>query len=281
MDKMLTYKSVAEMFTNLEDSNFIQISNVMVFVKVIALIFIIINLIKIYLDSLGNEQAFKINWNKIIWTFVYVAFLFNYNVIIDKSEIILGEFENTIQLENSDKMYSLLEDNYMQTEFNKAKSEDDNSWISDVLLQINIALKKIANLFDPMNLILMLIKAIAWLIDACIYPVFLIERGFLLLCCKLIAPFVFALATLEKYRDLAFKWFRVFAAIYLSGIFLMLVCAVCNGLQVQLVKLFNGGDTYKWALTSTAGIMAICILSLAKGKLLGSAVNFSNKIFNA
>ncbi|WP_127023488.1 type IV secretion system protein [Flagellimonas beolgyonensis] len=68
---------------------------------------------------------------------------------------------------------------------------------------------------DPSYIVLLLLKGLAWIIDTAIYAVFLMERFFFIGLLKVLGAIAIVLAVFEKFRDLFYKWLKLYIAIYL------------------------------------------------------------------
>ena len=72
------------------------------------------------------------------------------------------------------------------------------------------------NIFkDPAYIFLLLLEGIAWIIDTAIYGVFLLERFFFIGLLKVLGAIAIVLAVFEKFRDLFYKWMKLYISIYL------------------------------------------------------------------
>jgi len=68
---------------------------------------------------------------------------------------------------------------------------------------------------DPTYIVLMILKGLAWIIDTAIYVVFLLERFFFIGLLKVLGAIAIVLAVFEKFRDLFYKWLKLYISIYL------------------------------------------------------------------
>ena len=68
---------------------------------------------------------------------------------------------------------------------------------------------------DPSYIVLKILEGIAWIIDTAIYGVFLLERFFFIGLLKVLGAIAIVLAVFEKFRDLFYKWVKLYISIYL------------------------------------------------------------------
>src|SRR5690606_12167458 len=79
-----------------------------------------------------------------------------------------------------------------------------------------------------------LVGVILWLMDLFIYPLFLAERFFLLGILQAFFPLVISLAVFEKFRPLAYTFFKLYAGVYMMVPAFFLVNVFINNLYVEI-----------------------------------------------
>lgn len=136
--------------------------------------------------------------------------------------------------------------------------------------------------FYPMKLIAFILGIFLWVMDLFIYPLFLAERFFLLGLMQVMFPLIMSLAVFEKFREIGYRFFRLYAAVYMVVPAFFLVNIFINqlyeALQVEFWPEFTGGED--------AGIFAPVIqlgtvgfIVLLKFKLYHRAINFTFRLF--
>src|SRR5690606_7451538 len=75
---------------------------------------------------------------------------------------------------------------------------------------------------------------ILWILDLFIYPLFLAERYFLLGIMQAFFPLVISLAVFEKFRSLAYTFFKLYAAVYMLVPAFFLVNVFVNALYTEI-----------------------------------------------
>ena len=73
-----------------------------------------------------------------------------------------------------------------------------------------------------------------WLLDLFIYPLFLAERFFLLGIMQAFFPLVISLAVFEKFRSLAYNFFKLYAGVYMLVPAFFLVNVFVNNLYTEI-----------------------------------------------
>ena len=108
--------------------------------------------------------------------------------------------------------------------------EDLDVWSSLKLMAYSV-LDLIKN---PISIITTLAYGIFWVLDNIIYAIFLVERFFFLSVLKILGPIAFILSVHEKFRDLLFKWIKLYVAAYLLIVPFFLVIYVTNQIYLEL-----------------------------------------------
>lgn len=127
------------------------------------------------------------------------------------------------------------------------------------------------------------IGLILWMIDLFLYPLFLAERYFLLGIMQAFFPLIISLAVFEKYRGMAYAFFKLYAAVYMLVPAFFLVNIFVNQLYAEINANFwinllgqsRGGTTME-ILVEAATIGFIVFL---KFKLYKRAITFTLRIF--
>lgn len=124
-----------------------------------------------------------------------------------------------------------------------------------------------------------------WLLDLFIYPLFLAERFFLLGILQTFFPLVISMAVFEKFRTMAYNFFKLYTGVYMLVPAFFLVNVFINNLHTEIVTSFwsslfgtDWGSEFFAPLIELASIGFIVML---KFKLYRKAVSFTLKLFVA
>lgn len=124
-----------------------------------------------------------------------------------------------------------------------------------------------------------------WLLDLFIYPLFLAERFFLLGILQTFFPLVISMAVFEKFRTMAYNFFKLYTGVYMLVPAFFLVNVFINNLHKEIVASFwsslfgtDWGSEFFAPLIELASIGFIVML---KFKLYRKAVSFTLKLFVA
>ena len=96
------------------------------------------------------------------------------------------------------------------------------------------AVQVIEMMKNPFGIFIKMAYVLFWFLDNLVYAIFLIERFFFLTVLRLLGPIVFVMAIFEKFRDLLYKWIKLYVAIYLLILPFFVVIYVTNEIFRQL-----------------------------------------------
>ena len=116
-----------------------------------------------------------------------------------------------------------------------------------------------------------------------IYPLFLAERFFLLGIMQAFFPLVISLAVFEKFRSLAYTFFKLYAAVYMLVPAFFLVNVFVNALYTEIntnfwVNLF-GTDVGSGFFAPVVQLGSVGFIVFLKFKLYRRATSFTLRLF--
>jgi len=124
---------------------------------------------------------------------------------------------------------------------------------------------------------------ILWVLDLFIYPLFLAERYFLLGIMQAFFPLVISMAVFERFREMGYRFFKLYAAVYMIVPAFFLVNIFVNELYREITENFwpglfgtDFGSELFAPLIEMAGIGFILLL---KFKLYKRATSFTFRLF--
>ena len=130
-----------------------------------------------------------------------------------------------------------------------------------------------------------ILSLILWIIDLFIYPLFLAERYFLLGILQAFFPLVIALAVFEKFRTLAYGFFKLYAGVYMLVPAFFLVNVFINTLYSEINANFwptlFGTDVGSRIFSPVVELGSIGFIVFLKFKLYRKATSFTLKLFSA
>lgn len=285
-DTQRAIDNIANNFTN------DYIEKAVLICKGLAVAFVILNFIKEYSKSSGKDGA-PISVHTLLFNIFLIYLLINTTQILSFTDSFLSAFSKNFETMNAQGETPAQAFARWDTEYQKAVDEYYKATSSNIpiLGAIEAEVTKIVDqiLNGFYSVILYLVKAIAYVLELLAYPVFLIERGFLLLMMKIIAPLAFALTVLESQRGMFMKWIKIYSAIYITGLFFILINWFCNSIFIEISDLYLDrayGGVPTDGFINGAGdrhLMQVIVFSaivMAKIKLYSSAVSLSHRIFS-
>jgi len=128
-----------------------------------------------------------------------------------------------------------------------------------------------------------IIGIILWILDLFIYPLFLAERFFLLGIMQAFFPLVISLAVFEKFRSMAYNFFRLYAGVYMLVPAFFLVNIFVNAIYTEIntnfwTNLF-GTDVGSSFFAPVVQLGSLGFIVFLKFKLYRRAISFTLRLF--
>ena len=261
-----------------------MIAPVFVGTKVLALAFILINWGKKLLEGMDRAKeegkSFSLKPTDIVYGMLYILLVANINAVTDGMEDLLASYAGSFQVENSQRLYNPLEELLLVDETQNMPQE---TWMDSGVAIMSRFAETLTNAVDPFYWILSILKVLAWLINVIVYPIFMLERAFILMILKVMLPLVLALAALDEFRGMLMKWVRMYMAVYMTGLFFLFVTWFCDSVYYSMAERFNqyggmGGLGIPDGDNLTRLIL-FTVVVFAKTKLYSHSITLSDKIF--
>lgn len=276
-----TYETVTSVTNEILLTNNAVISGIFIAVKTLAISFVLLTWLKEYLQGIDKTgQKLPISFYSIGKGIACILLIAQFNVVTDLLDKGLGAYESSFNIEASDNMYSIGESWMDEYDENIIEEEEQKGFLGRAWDGIQNGVSFLKNAVDIWYWILQIVKFIAWGVNMMVYPIFLLERGFLLLIMKIALPLILALWMIPAYKQIVAKWVMLYCAIFITGLFFILATQFCDAAYAMLAQ----QDNVSWAFEfyQNAGKTAtFLIIAFAKVKLYKGAVDLSYKIFNA
>ncbi|TVZ25111.1 LOW QUALITY PROTEIN: hypothetical protein JM83_3964 [Gillisia sp. Hel_I_86] len=265
---------VATIFQTIKNSDFSQYT--IAGMKTLAILFFLINILKKYNEGVANNEGYT--WG---WTPAELAKNFAIVILVIFSTQVVGVFDTILMaIENQyrDTAPALLPLQMQDIDI----EQDVSAW--------DAATKAMAMLYEALVTPLYGLKILSfvagiflWLLDLFIYPLFLAERFFLLGIMQAFFPLVISLAVFEKFRSLAYNFFKLYAGVYMLVPAFFLVNVFVNNLYTEINTNF-WSDLFgtDWGSNFFAPLFqlgSIGFIVLLKFKLYKRATSFTFKLF--
>lgn len=245
-------------------------------IKILGVLFFLVNILKKYNEGVADRYGYSwgLSPSELAKNFAFV-------LLVIFSTQILGFF---------DSILVAIETQYRDTAPALIPLQLQDIPIEEDLGTLDAASKALSLLFEALITPVFGIKMfsfgiglILWMIDLFLYPLFLAERYFLLGIMQAFFPLVISLAVFEKYRSMAYAYFKLYAAVFmlvpaffLVNIFVNQLYAEINtNFWINLLGASRGGTTME-ILVEAATIGFIVFL---KFKLYKRAITFTLRIF--
>ncbi len=261
-------------FTTIKSSDFSQYT--IAGMKTLAILFFLINILKKYNEGVANNEGYT--WGL---TPSELAKNFAIVILVIFSTQVLGVF---------DSILVAIESQYRDTAPALLPLQMQDIDIEQDVGALAVAQKAMAMLYEALVTPLYGLKIIAfilglflWLLDIFIYPLFLAERYFLLGIMQAFFPLVISLAVFEKFRTLAYNFFKLYAGVYMLVPAFFLVNVFVNNLYTEVntnfwASLF-GTDWGSQFFAPVIQLGSIGFIVLLKFKLYRRATSFTLKLF--
>ncbi len=261
-------------FTTIKNSDFSQYT--IVGMKTLAILFFLINILKKYNEGVANNEGYT-------WGLTPSELAKNFAVVILVifSTQVLGVF---------DSLLVAIESQYRDTAPALLPLQMQDIAIEHNVGALEAAKKAMALLYEALVTPLFYLKYLSfviglflWLIDIFIYPLFLAERFFLLGIMQAFFPLVISLAVFEKFRTLAYNFFKLYAGVYMLAPAFFLVNVFVNNLYTEInTNFWSSLFGTDWGQQTFAGVIQLGTMGFIvflKFKLYRRATSFTLKLF--
>lgn len=246
--------------------------------KTLAVLFFLINILKKYNEGAVDKDGYTwgLSPGELIKNFVVV-------ILVIFSTQILGFFDGILVA---------IESQYRNTAPALLPLQMQDIPLEEDVGALEAAKKAMALLYDALvtplygfKIFAFIGSLILWILDLFIYPLFLAERFFLLGIMRAFFPLVISLAVFEKFRTLAYNYFRLYAAVYMLVPAFFLVNVFINAIYTEIntnfwVNLF-GTDVGSRVFAPVVELGSIGFIVFLKFKLYRRATSFTLRLFTA
>ncbi|MFS4418570.1 hypothetical protein [Maribacter sp. 2307ULW6-5] len=267
---------VDTVFQVIKNSDFSQYT--MVGIKILAVLFFLVNILKKYTEGMANTEGTT-------WGLTPTELAKNLLVVL------LVIFSDQA-LSYFDAILVAIESQYRDTAPALLPLQLQDIPIEEELGALDAAKKAMALLYEALvtplfgfRIFAFIISLFLWLIDLFIYPLFLAERYFLLGILQAFFPLVICLAVFEKFRGLAYGFFKLYAGVYLLVPAFFLVNVFVNNLYTEINESFwptlFGGDMGNRIFAPVVELGSIGFIVFLKFKLYRKATSFTLRLFSS
>ena len=265
---------VDTVFQTIKDSDFSQYT--ITGMKTLAVLFFLINILKKYNEGVAatDGHTWGLHPTELFKNFAIVLLVIFSTQVLDVFDNILV----VIEAQYRDTAPALL-----PLQLSDVDIERDVGALEAAKKAMAMLYEALVTPLYGLKILAFIIGVILWLLDLFIYPLFLAERYFLLGIMQAFFPLVISLAVFEKFRSLAYTFFKLYAGAYMLVPAFFLVNVFINAIYTEIntnfwVNLF-GIDTGQAFFTPVVQLGSVGFIVFLKFKLYKRATSFTLRLF--
>lgn len=265
---------VDAVFTTIKESSFSQYT--IMGMKALAILFFLVNIIKKYNEGAVSNDGYT--WGlspaELIKNFVIV-------LLVIFSTQVLSFFDSILVAIEMD--YKNTAPALLPLQLQDMEIEEDINFVEAGTKALSMLYEYLVTPFYPMKVVAFIVGIFLWIMDLFIYPLFLAERYFLLGLMQAFFPLVISMAVFEKFRDMGYRFFKLYAAVYMVVPAFFLVNVFVNLLYEEINTNFwgnllgTGAETGVFAPIVQLGSVGFIVF--LKFKLYRRAISFTFRLF--
>lgn len=265
---------IDSVFQTIQQSEFSRYT--IVGMKTLAVLLFLVNILKKYNDGVVDKQGYT-------WGLSPTDLAKNFAVVllVIFSTQILGFFDNIlVAIENQ---YRETAPSLLPLQMQEIPIEEDVSPMNAMRKAMALLYEALVTPLYGFKTFAFLISLFLWILDLFIYPLFLAERYFLLGIMQAFFPLILSLAVFEKFRTMAYGFFKLYAAVYMLVPAFFLVNVFINALYTEINTNFwknlfgtHYGSGFFAPVVELGSIVFIVFL---KFKLYRRAISFTLRLF--
>jgi hypothetical protein len=265
---------VDTVFQTIKDSDFM--SYTIGGMKFLAVLFFLVNIVKKYYEGGASREG--VTWGltptELIKNFAVVLVVIFSTQVLDAFDSILvaieGQYRGTAPI-------------LLPLELQDIEVEEDLGLLDATTKAMGILYEWLTTPFLGIRMIALGLGLFLWMLDLFIYPMFLAERYFLLGIMQAFFPLVISMAVFEKFRDMGYRFFKLYAAVYMIVPAFFLVNVFVNELYKEITENFwpnlFGTDFGSELFAPVIELAGVGFIILIKFKLYKRASTFTLRLF--
>ena len=267
---------VDTVFQTIQNSSFSQYT--IAGMKTLAVLFFLINILKKYNEGVTDQGSYT-------WGLSPAELIKNFAVVllVIFSTQVLGFFDGilvAIEVQYRGTAPALL-----PLQMQDIPIEEEVNIIKAAQAAMALLYEALVTPLFGFKIFAFVVSTILWILDLFIYPLFLAERFFLLGIMQAFFPLVISLAVFEKFRSLAYNFFKLYAAVYMLVPAFFLVNVFVNAIYTEIntnfwTNLF-GTDVGSGFFAPVVQLGSLGFIVFLKFKLYRRATSFTLKLFTA
>ncbi|AWH75482.1 hypothetical protein DCS32_15325 [Dokdonia sp. Dokd-P16] len=266
---------VDAVFQTIQNSSFSQYT--IAGMKTLAILFFLVNILKKYNEGIADKDGYSwgLSPGELAKNFAIV-------VLVIFSTQVLGFFDAI--LVSVEGQYRSTAPALLPLQMQDIPIEEDISLIDAATNAMTLLYELLVTPLYGFKMLAFIAGMILWILDLFIYPLFLAERFFLLGIMQAFFPLVISLAVFEKFRSLAYNFFKLYAAVYMLVPAFFLVNVFVNAIYTEINSNFwselFGTDTAQGFFAPVVQLGSVGFIVFLKFKLYKRATSFTLRLFS-
>mgnify|MGYP001828073953 CR=1 FL=1 len=263
-------------FQTIQNSSFSQYT--IVGMKTLAVIFFLVNILKKYNEGIADRYGYT-------WGLSPGELTKNFAVVllVIFSTQVLGFFDTI--LVSIEGQYRGTAPALLPLQMQDIPIEEDINLMDAAKNAMTLLYEALVTPLYGFKILAFIVSLFLWILDLFIYPLFLAERYFLLGIMQAFFPLVISLAVFEKFRSLAYTFFKLYAAVYMLVPAFFLVNVFVNAIYIEIntnfwTNLF-GTDIGQGFFAPVVQLGSVGFIVFLKFKLYKRATSFTLRLFTS
>ncbi|RXG11249.1 hypothetical protein DSM03_1197 [Leeuwenhoekiella aestuarii] len=265
---------VDTIFETIQNSQFSQYT--ITGMKTLAVLFFLINILKKYNEGIADKEGYTwgLSPQELAKNFAAV-------LLVLFSTQILGFFDGillSVESQYRDTAPALL-----PLQMQDIPIEEEVGMLEATKAAMSLLYEALVTPLFGFKIFAFIGSILLWILDLFIYPLFLAERFFLLGIMQAFFPLILSLSVFEKFRSLAYGFFKLYAAVYMLVPAFFLVNVFINAIYTEInenfwVNLF-GSDYAEGFFAPVVQLGSVSFIVFLKFKLYRRATSFTLRLF--
>lgn len=246
--------------------------------KALAVLFFLVNILKKYNEGIADKDGYT-------WGLSPGELAKNFAVVllVIFSTQILGFFDGILVA--IEGQYRNTAPALLPLQMQDIPIEEEIGFLEAAQAAMALLYEALVTPLYGFKILAFIISLFLWILDLFIYPLFLAERYFLLGIMQAFFPLVISLAVFEKFRSMAYNFFKLYAAVYMLVPAFFLVNVFINAIYTEIntnfwTNLF-GTDAGSDFFAPVVELGSIAFIVFLKFKLYHRATSFTLRLFTA
>ncbi len=245
--------------------------------KTLAVLFFLVNILKKYNEGIADKDGYSwgLSPGELAKNFAIV-------LLVIFSTQVLGFFDGILVA--IEGQYRGTAPALLPLQLQDLPLEEEVGLLDAASMAMTLLYEALVTPLYGFKILAFILSTILWMLDLFIYPLFLAERFFLLGIMQAFFPLVISLAVFEKFRSLAYNFFKLYAAVYMLVPAFFLVNVFINAIYDEInanfwVNLF-GSDTWEGFFAPVVQLGSVGFIVFLKFKLYRRAISFTLRLFS-